>query len=365
VAVKSLYFKNVTTNGALSLQDGGTAPTGAITTTGWTVAKLASPNLSIMAAGTKKTAFVTSDPMATASFSAASCWRTENPLVGDFANTSWTMAFRVRAVSSASSQTGAVKVRVWRSTAADGTGATQITSALLTGTTTAALSTTVSQTSTVTWASPGIQAFVNEYLWVQCEWSIVTTGGANGCDSMFYVESAGVVTTPNFTDKITGTGALSNASNPSTMATTGGRSSSTGTGVLTRPVHTLSGTGTVVALALPRVAVSFVELSGVESTLVTGTGLLISGNIHTNIALRSQELDAATWTKSAVTVTPNATTAPDGTITAESLTDNANNITHGITQISIPTTIGVPYTVSFYAKRNTQSWVQLAVKAVP
>ena len=41
MAVKSLYFKNVLADGALSLQDGGTAPTAAITSTGWAVGKIA------------------------------------------------------------------------------------------------------------------------------------------------------------------------------------------------------------------------------------------------------------------------------------------------------------------------------------
>src|SRR4030095_734972 len=152
-----LYFKNAAPSGAstsLSLQDGGTAPATGITTTGWVVAKLAATNLSAMLAGTERasTTFSASDAIPT--FAASASWRTENPLSGTFANTNWTFAFRVRAVTSASAQTGSIKIRVWRSASADGNSATQLTSAVQTGTTTAALSTTVSATSTVTWA-PG------------------------------------------------------------------------------------------------------------------------------------------------------------------------------------------------------------------
>jgi hypothetical protein len=201
VAVKSLYFKNAAPSGAatsLSLQDGGTAPATGITTTGWVVARLASPNLSAMVAGTERASntFTTADAIPT--FAAAACWRTENPVTGQFANANWSLAFRVRAVSAASSQTGAVKVRIWKSANADGTGATQLTSAVLTGTTTAALSTTVSATSTVTWSPGAAVALANEYIWVQCEWSIVVASGSNQGDVDFYIESAGVVTTPNF-----------------------------------------------------------------------------------------------------------------------------------------------------------------------
>jgi hypothetical protein len=201
MAIKSLYFKNAAPAGAttsLSLQDGGTAPTGALTATGWTVAKLAANNMSAMLAGTKRasTAFATSDAIPT--FAASASWRSEVTFNGTFANTNWTLAFRVRAQGAASAQTGSVKIRIWRSANADGSGATQLTAAVLTGTTTAALSTTVSGTSTVTWSAPGTQRLTSEYLWVQCEWNTVVASGSNSGDSVFYVESAGVITTPDF-----------------------------------------------------------------------------------------------------------------------------------------------------------------------
>ena len=367
MAVKSLYFKNTAPTGAaaaLSLQDGGTAPATGITTTGWTVAKLATPNFSILLVGTKVASgtFATTDRL-TGAFTQSSCFRTENALVGTFANTNWSLAFRLRAVSSSSSQTGKVAIRIWRSANADGTGATQITSATQTGTTTAVLSTTASGASTVTWSPGATFQLLNEYLWVQCEWSITATAGANAADAVFYIESTGVITTSDFVASIAGTGALSNASNPSTLASTGVGSSRGTSGALTSAISTLAGSGTVITLAQPQAAISWVAVSAVEVPSITGLGSLVAGNIRTNVALRSQELDAATWTKSAVTVTPNATTAIDGTITAELLADNTTNTTHGISQVAIPTPIGVPHTVSFYAKRNSHSWVQLSAGA--
>jgi len=41
-------------------------------------------------------------------------------------------------------------------------------------------------------------ALANEYLWVQCEWDIVVASTNNNGDADFFIEAAGVVTTPNF-----------------------------------------------------------------------------------------------------------------------------------------------------------------------
>ena len=175
MAVKTLYFKDVAPSGATTsraLQDGGTAPTGALTTTGWTVARLTATNLSAMLAGTKRASntFAATDAIGT--FAASASWRSENTMNGVFANTNWSLAFRIRC-SVASAQTGSIKIRVWKSANADGSGATQLTSAVLTGTTTAVLSTSASAGSTVTWTPGGTITLANEYLWVQCEWNIV------------------------------------------------------------------------------------------------------------------------------------------------------------------------------------------------
>jgi hypothetical protein len=202
MAVKTLYFKNAAPSGAatsLSLQDGGTAPTGALTATGWTVGTTTGGRQSAMLVGTERLATTFGNPDSIPSFTASSCWRTENAISGTFANTDWTLAFRVRAVTLAASQTGLMKVRIWKSTNADGSGATQLTAAKLNGTTTSALSVSISQTSTVTWTPGGTVVLSNEYLWVQCEWTTGLSGSGANADALIYVESAGVITTPNFT----------------------------------------------------------------------------------------------------------------------------------------------------------------------
>jgi hypothetical protein len=205
MAVKTLYFKNAAPSGAstsLSLQDGGTAPTGAITATGWIVGTTAAGRTSAMLAGTKRAAatFTVSDSIPT--FAANACWRTENPLTGIFANTVWNLNFRVRATS-ASTQSGSIKARIWKSTNPDGSDATQLTSALQAGGTTSVLSTSASATSVVAWNLGGAITLLNEYLWVECEWNTVAVGAA-GNDVMFYVESAGAITTSDFAPSVAG-----------------------------------------------------------------------------------------------------------------------------------------------------------------
>ncbi|PWR17477.1 phage head spike fiber domain-containing protein, partial [Zavarzinia aquatilis] len=56
-------------------------------------------------------------------------------------------------------------------------------------------------------------------------------------------------------------------------------------------------------------------------------GLLIEG-ARTNLALRSEALDNAAWTKSACTVTANAAAAPQGTMIADKLVEAASAVRH-------------------------------------
>jgi hypothetical protein len=133
MATKTLYFKNVTVNGALSLQDGGTAPTGALTTTGWTMAKLASPNYSLMAVGTKKASgtFGTADALATPAFTAVML-QVGQPYSGTFGNQGWTFNFRVRAGTASAQQARLVRSGSRRD-AAGTVGLVQLTSAVQVG----------------------------------------------------------------------------------------------------------------------------------------------------------------------------------------------------------------------------------------
>jgi hypothetical protein len=86
-------------------------------------------------------------------------------------------------------------------------------------------------------------------------------------------------------------------------------------------------------------------------------GLLVE-EARTNLLLRSEEFDNASWTKVALTTTPNTTTAPNGTITADSVIPNTAT-TLFYTQQNVTTTASTIYTWSVYVKANGFSWVFL------
>lgn len=87
----------------------------------------------------------------------------------------------------------------------------------------------------------------------------------------------------------------------------------------------------------------------------TALGVLIE-EARTNLMLRSQELDNASWVKVTTSVTANAATSPDGTVTADLLESTVNGtfcyMYQGVT-LNISTT----YTVSFFAKYSTCRWL--------
>lgn len=72
---------------------------------------------------------------------------------------------------------------------------------------------------------------------------------------------------------------------------------------------------------------------------------------RTNICLRSQELDNASWTKQNVTVTANSTTSPDGTVNAEKVAKNGVSADDKIEQ-SIAISNSTEYSISAFLKNN-------------
>lgn len=79
---------------------------------------------------------------------------------------------------------------------------------------------------------------------------------------------------------------------------------------------------------------------------------------RTNLALRSQEFNNATWTKAQCSVTADAASAPDGTATADTLTENSTTNLHRISQV-ITLSASTAYTWSAYVKPNGRTWIKL------
>lgn len=180
--------------------------TAASRTDGWTVGKIAAANSAEFDVGVKQAtgAFslqsATAKPASLLTGATANAFKTPAALSGVFAATAWTFTFAARA-GTASAQAGRARMRVYRSVNADGSGATEITSATQVGTTSAALTTTADGTTTVTW-SPGTTVTLNgEYLFFVLAWEITTASGSNSGDVLLRTGQAAAgsrLVTPDF-----------------------------------------------------------------------------------------------------------------------------------------------------------------------
>lgn len=208
MAAKTFYFKNAAASGssARSLQDGGSV-TAATTGTGWTTENAANAGLySLMVSGSEATrtgpgSFTgTAQPTASLASNATDCWRTENAITGTFANANWSLKFGFRAVTANHSGNLNIRFRVWKSANADGSSATELTSAAQ-ASGNFSTSTGSDSTVTVTWSPGGTITLTNEYLFVQCAIYVVSNGGNSSSDCLFRVDSSSgyAVTTSDFT----------------------------------------------------------------------------------------------------------------------------------------------------------------------
>jgi len=79
---------------------------------------------------------------------------------------------------------------------------------------------------------------------------------------------------------------------------------------------------------------------------------------RTNLALRSEEFDNASWTKTAVSVAANSTISPSGLSNADTMTGDGTSNQHFVSQTN-SFTLGVSYTLSVYLKKGTNNFAQL------
>jgi hypothetical protein len=87
-------------------------------------------------------------------------------------------------------------------------------------------------------------------------------------------------------------------------------------------------------------------------------GLLVEEQ-RTNLLLRSEEFDDASWSKVLATVSANQTTAPDGTSNADKLIGNATLDGHYVQQSISGATSGISYTSAVFAKASELSRFEL------
>lgn len=86
----------------------------------------------------------------------------------------------------------------------------------------------------------------------------------------------------------------------------------------------------------------------------------VQGASRTNLVLRSQEFDTASWTKTNLTVTLNDAVAPDGTQTAERLVETVATGEHSVSQ-SVSVVSGTTYTASVFVRAGERSRCRLVL----
>ena len=96
-----------------------------------------------------------------------------------------------------------------------------------------------------------------------------------------------------------------------------------------------------------------------DPVTLAAKGLLIEEQ-RTNLFTYSEQFDNAAWNKLNATVTANATVSPDGVADADALVEDTTNGSHLVQQF-ISFTTGTAYTLSFYVKAGTRSWVSIAL----
>jgi hypothetical protein len=93
---------------------------------------------------------------------------------------------------------------------------------------------------------------------------------------------------------------------------------------------------------------------------VTGASLgLQVQEQRTNLLLRSEEFDNATWTKTGSSVTANADTAPDGTSTADRLVEDTSTGGHVVVQSVAGLPDNTQCTASIFVKASSRNWAVL------
>ena len=92
-------------------------------------------------------------------------------------------------------------------------------------------------------------------------------------------------------------------------------------------------------------------------TYVGSDGLIMAA--VTNLLLRSEEFDNASWTKSNSSIGTNVVTAPNGSLTADKLIEDTANTTHLVYAGSSALTAGQPYVVSVYLKAAERTFASI------
>lgn len=198
MAALTLYGNNGslgTGYNTMSLTDAG----GINLAQGWTVGTTAAGNYSVLQGNTNRAA-ATFAGTAPSTFSQYG-YRTDFPISGAFANTDWTAVLSGRSGATYYDMQGKIGFKLWRSSNANGSGATQITAGWNMSEIITFSSINQIITKTFAWSPGAIVTLSNEYLWWEILWEI-TTAAANSAAVVYCPEQAAAnnaLTTPDFT----------------------------------------------------------------------------------------------------------------------------------------------------------------------
>jgi len=99
-----------------------------------------------------------------------------------------------------------------------------------------------------------------------------------------------------------------------------------------------------------------------NGNFISAGPLLLEG-AGTNLLLRSEEFNSASWTRSNTTASVDVTTAPDGTTTAEKIVETTATSEHNVRQDTTSQSAGT-YTFSIFAKAGERSFIQFVATGV-
>jgi hypothetical protein len=202
MAIKTFYA-TLGQDGNFGAMVDGVAQTAASRSDGWTVAKSAAGLSSEFDAGTKQSGTFSSQsttpkPASFLTGTTANAFKTPTPLSGTLANALWTFNLGIIATT-ASSQAGRLRLRIFKSANASGAGAVELTPGAQVGTT-VTVTTASFLFSQVSWSPGTTFTLNNEYLFFVIAWEITTASGSNSGDVVLRVgSSSGTnIQTPDF-----------------------------------------------------------------------------------------------------------------------------------------------------------------------
>lgn len=184
----------------LAVQFGGTVPATGTMSTGWTVDTVALDNYSLMSALSKRASSgfgSTAQPSTAPDNTLGDCLRTER-LSGSFVSGNWDFSLPVVASVLGGLQGGKFRIRIWRSSNADGSSAFEITgSAQVTSAVTGIIAAS-EQACTLTY-NPGAFSMQNQFLFFQVAWHVTVAALSITSDVMMRSGVNSRIITPAFT----------------------------------------------------------------------------------------------------------------------------------------------------------------------